>query len=367
MLKNPNFNALVLVPTDYLRKQWRKTIKNLSLEKNVSIESYDWAVTNYFECDLLICDEVHEIITKTRFGILFKNKYKLFLGLTATINRLDNNEDCLLKHFPICDTVSLKECIENKWVAEFKEYQVLLDVDLMEYNIINEQYNHHFSFFNYEWGYIQGLFTAKGFNYSYASQVARQFNSSSKEVILHGSNVMRLTRKRKEWCYNHPKKIELSKLIIQHRQDKKILTFSQSKKIASLIPYGKIVHSGINKKEIDKVVNEFNKMETGVLNSVQSMIRGCDIPNLSVGIVTSLNSSEIASQQLRGRAIRKEGDKKSEIFNLIIKGTIEQAWFSKGHKNSEYLTIDENQLKQILNNEEIEIRKRKEIDVEFIF
>lgn len=237
----------------------------------------------------------------------------------------------------------------------------------MEYNIINEQYNHHFSFFNFDWAYVQGLFNVKGFNYTYANQLARQFKCSPKEVILHGSNVMRLTRQRKEWCYNHPRKIELTKQIIENRQDKKILTFSQSVKIASNIPYGKIVHSKISKKKVDEIIDEFNDMEYGVLNSVQSMIRGCDIPNLSIGIVTSLNSSEIASQQLRGRSIRKEGDKKSEIFNLILKGTIEESWYSKSHKHSDYITIDENQLKQILNNEEIEIRRKKETNTDFMF
>lgn len=365
--KNPNFNTVVLVPTDYLRKQWKGLIKENSLEENVKVESYNWAINNYFSCDLLICDECHTLASESRINIIYKNSFNFFLGLTATINRIDEREQLLLKHFPICDCVNLDECKKNGWIAEFKEYKVLLDVDLMEYNIINEQYNNHFSFFNFDWNKVQYIFGKKGIDYSKAKKLSVVMNCSDKEVILHATNVMRLTRKRKDWCYNHPKKIDLSRKIVEYRSDKKILTFSQSIKIASMLPYGSVVHSKLKKKEINNIIDKFNQQDIGILHSVKSMSAGCDINGLSVGIITSLNSSQIDAKQILGRSIRKEGDKKSEIFNLIIKGTIEEAWFQKSHIGSDYITIYENQLEKILKNEEVEIRRRREVNLEYIF
>lgn len=365
--KNPNFNTVVLVPTDYLRRQWKDLIKSYNLEKNVKVESYNWAIKNYFACDLLVCDECHTLASESRIKIIYNNSYNFFLGLTATINRIDEREQLLLKHFPICDTVSLEDCKENGWVAEFKEYKVLIESDLMEYNIINEQYNHHFAFFNFDWNKVQYVFVKTGIDYGRVKSLARIMNCSDKEVILHATNVMRLTRQRKEWCYNHPKKIDIAKKIIEHRADKKILTFSQSIKIASMLPYGDVVHSKLKKKEVNTIVDKFNQQDIGILHSVKSMSAGCDIKNLSVGIITSLNSSQIDALQVIGRSIRKEGDKTSEIFNLILKDTIEEAWFQKSHKNSEYITIDENQLEKILNNEEIQIRRRREMNLDYIF
>lgn len=274
----------------------------------------------------------------------------------------------LLKHFPICDCVNLDECKKNGWIAEFKEYKVLLDVDLMEYNIINEQYNNHFSFFNFDWNKVQYIFGKKGIDYSKAKKLSVVMNCSDKEVILHATNVMRLTRKRKDWCYNHPKKIDLSRKIVEYRSDKKILTFSQSIKIASMLPYGSVVHSKLKKKEINNIIDKFNQQDIGILHSVKSMSAGCDNKGI---ICWYYNFFKLFSNRCKANiwkeVSRKEGDKKSEIFNLIIKGTIEEAWFQKSHIGSNYITIDENQLEKILKNEEVEIRRRREVNLEYIF
>nr|DAU59437.1 MAG TPA: Histone H3.2, Histone H4, Histone, Chromatin, Nucleosome, DNA, SNF2h [Crassvirales sp.] len=77
-----------------------------------------------------------------------------------------------------------------------------------------------------------------------------------------------------------------------------------------------------------------------------------DVKGLSVAINLGLDSSEIKAVQKLGRIIRFEEGKEAEMFNIVINNTAEVTWFKNSHKNSNYITIDEQNLKKILNNEE---------------
>ena len=55
-----------------------------------------------------------------------------------------------------------------------------------------------------------------------------------------------------------------------------------------------------------------------------------------------------------------EGDKTSEIFHLVLRGTIEETWFKNASKDAEIITIDEEQLTVVLNNGDIEEKEHKE-------
>lgn len=59
-----------------------------------------------------------------------------------------------------------------------------------------------------------------------------------------------------------------------------------------------------------------------------------------------------------GRAIRREGDKHSEIFNIVINDTQEVNWFENSHKNTPYITIDEFNLLKVLKGESFETYKK---------
>lgn len=69
------------------------------------------------------------------FSQIFERvNYNFILGLTGTLERLDGKETIIKQYCPVCDIVTMDEAIKNKWVAPVKEYAVLLDVDLTEYN-----------------------------------------------------------------------------------------------------------------------------------------------------------------------------------------------------------------------------------------
>jgi superfamily II DNA or RNA helicase len=269
--------------------------------------------------------------------------YKLILCLTGTLERLDGKEEIIKAFAPVVDTVTLKEC------------KVLLEVDLTEYNKLNSKFLNHFAFFNYDFGLAMSCLDRRT---GQASNYANLLKCEYKEVMLHASQFSKAMRDRKDFVWKHPKKVEIANLIIENRLDKKIITFSQTKETASAIKYGGVIHSGQTKKKREQIMEEFGKAKTGVLNSAKILERGADIPYLSTSVTVSFNSSKIAKTQKSGRVTRKENEKESELFTLILKGTIEEEWFKNSSRGSNIVTITEQELVDVLNG----IEKGKEIE-----
>ena len=92
--------------------------------------------------------EAHRVPADT-FAEVFKTiKYKFILGLTATFERLDGKHELLNKYCPVIDEISLAEAQFQGWISDYKEYQVILEVDDIEtYKEFNRQFQADFEFF----------------------------------------------------------------------------------------------------------------------------------------------------------------------------------------------------------------------------
>jgi len=232
--------------------------------------------------------------------------------------------------------------------------------------MINESYNHHFSSIGFNFHLVNKLLK-EGFRSEFARKMALEFGMTINDLFGHATNTMRLINQRKQWLYNHPIKVAICDEIIKARQDSKIITFSESQQIADSLPYGKTVHSGMPAKKQKEVIEEFTAMKTGVIHSVKSLISGADIIGLNVGISTSFNSSKINRIQSAGRIERVEGDKTSEFFNLVIRNTIEERWFSKCMTGIDYITINQEELSDVLAKKQIRFRKNKKSNFDYLF
>ena len=153
----PDAIIKIIVPTKVLKDQWNKVINKLNISGNIEILIINSAIKKKFKCNFLIIDEVHKVASEL-FSKLFLNcNPRLILGLTATYERLDQREKIILdKYCPVCDTITIKEATENGWLSSYKEYQVLIDVDLSEYDKANQEFLNHFAFFNYDFNLAMG-------------------------------------------------------------------------------------------------------------------------------------------------------------------------------------------------------------------
>ncbi len=121
--KKDSLTVTILVPTTILLKQWKKIINDYELNDTCEVRTFKSLSKKLVNSDLLIIDELHASLSKNGIDRIRDSRFPLFLGLTATINRIDENEKFILKHFPIFDTVTKEECIKNNWSVRELERQ----------------------------------------------------------------------------------------------------------------------------------------------------------------------------------------------------------------------------------------------------
>ena len=356
--KYPDLKSIVIVPTEILLNQWKDQLNKWKLS-NVDVIIINTAIKHTYTCDLLILDECHRYAADTFKRVFDVIHYSYVLGLTATLARTDGKEEYIKRFCPICDTVSVKECLANHWVSNYDEYLVLIDVDDIDtYKGYNKQFIKAFSYFDFDWNLVNKCSGPNG--YKMKNLLASQRASSSegrktvlKEITLNAAQVFRWLQKRKSFIYNHPKKIEIAKKIMDNYPNKKLITFSSNIKMARALEDGKYLYtSKITKKEGKILIENFNKQESGHLHTVKKADEGLSVDNIEIAIIVGLTSSSTQATQRLGRVIRYQPDKKALIFNLILNNTVEVEWFLRGHEKNDYITIKESELDNVLNEKE---------------
>lgn len=362
-VKNSGATAIVIVPTDNLKEQWTKLLIEWELIQHTAVYVVNTAIKRELDCDLLIVDEVHMMVADTFSAIFTKIKYKAILCLTGTIERLDGKQTLLEQFAPVCDQITLDDAIENGWVADYVQYRVMLDVDLTLYKEQHAKFLHYFSFFNFNFNDAMACATNIGARINYA----RTNNLEVKNVMLAGMGFIKSMKARKAFIYDHMKKIEVTNKIINARKNAKIITFTKSVAHAKEICCGEIYHGKVSKKKKEKMLQEFNDAQDGVLNSCQALNVGADVEGVNTIIILSGDSSSITKRQRLGRSIRKEGDKIAESWQLVIKGTVEEEWYRKSSANMKTITLNEEQLDEFLVTGQYKNKKHKETNFLFRF
>ena len=363
----PDLSVIVVVPTDVLRTQWLRQLDERGLGLNCKVSIINTASKQLDQCDLLILDEIHKFAAD-QFSHVFKTvKYKHILGLTATIERLDGKHELLKKYCPVVDTVTIEVAKANGWVSDFTEYQVIISAeDIDNYREYNKEFVQHFEFFNFDFNLAMSMIGQKGLTnrLRYRDELCPNGSKEDKskvlkEIMYHSMGFMHAMQNRKKFIHNHPQKIEVAREIIKHRADKKIITFSANTKMAEAIGVGYVYTGKEGKKKNRITIEEFEKLDKGVINSCKLAIEGFDCPGLSVGIVMGVDSSATKAIQSTGRVVRKEGSKYSEMFTLVMENTVEQEWFKKSHPKGDYVTIDVENLLLMLQGESWSPYKKK--------
>lgn len=297
LTKNINTKILVVVPTEHLKIQWLQALTKDGLYFDVKVEIINSAVKNNEKIDFIILDEVHRYAADL-FHEIFKSKNpSLVLGLSATFNRLDGKEVLLSKYCPVCDVISVTEATENNWLSQYKEYKVLLEVDdIHVYYGYNKEFNESFAFFDYDFNVAMKCVT----DIIYRRRYAKVMGIGAKELDGLTFSWLRSLKARKQFVMDHPKKIEVTKKILSSRPDSKAITFSATIKQAEKIGNGFVVHSGKTKKKNRLTIEEFSKLDKGVIHTAKSLDEGVDIKGLNLAIILCNTSSKTQKTQRVG-------------------------------------------------------------------
>ena len=360
LTKYPHFRVLIVVPTQNLQDQWQGYIDKEGWF-NCEIQVINTVIKHEWKCNILIIDEIHRT-GAAQFSQIFKCvEYKYILGLTATFERLDGKEIYIQKYCPVVDKITTEEALFNGWISKYKEYAVLIEVDDIDvYNEYNKEFYEHFEFFHHDFSLVMSCVGPNGLNGRLRLRdkmcpkgTKEEKSQVLKSIIIHATGFMRAMQARKKFINNHPKKIEIAQKIIEARNDKKIITFSNNVKMAESIGVGYVYTGKVSKKKGRATLEEFSEMPApAVINSCQKLNEGADLKGLSVAIHLGIDSSKTKAIQKRGRVIRMEKDKVAENFILVIRGTAEESWLKNAY-GTNITKLNEAELDQILAGEEI--------------
>lgn len=371
--KNPQSRITVVVPTDALKKQWEKKLYEIGIFFFYEVLVINSAIMrSRIDTDLLIVDEIHRMASPT-FQKLFEIcKPPMILGLTATFERLDGKETLIQKYCPVVDSVPNKDARTQGWVADYKEYKVILDVpDINVYKEYNKVFLQHFSYFNFDFNTAMNCVKSKLARDKYAKMMCNGnpalLKEASKECSAHAFQFMRMLQARKLFIQNHPKKLEIAKLILKHRPNAKAITFNANIEQCEKYGFGYIVHSGKTKKKNRLTLEEFNDLDSGVIHSSKMLNEGVDLKGVNLAIILYNTSSNTERIQRIGRAIRKEGSKVAEVFSIIINETVEMNWDKKSSKGLSSITINEDQLLDVLEHRDLDLQERETAQQQFLF
>lgn len=371
--KNPTKSVIIVVPSEPIQRQWNQELIDWNLFQQCSVKTMSDTSVNKYSCTLLVIDEIHKVGAPTLLNIFKNVQYTIILGLTATFERLDGKDEIISKKCPIVDTISVEEAIENKWLADYREYEVLIEPeDIDVYKEVNKEFYEHFSYFNYDFNLAMKCATDWRRRSELAKERCREdqsedFKTVNKQILVHAMGFSRTLQARKKYIYNHPKKIELTNLILENRQDKKCITFSATVAMAEKIKYGAVYSGKDSVKKGRMNLQEFVQQDGGVLNTVMKLNEGFNCPDISVSVILGFNSSSTTKKQRVGRVIRQKEDKVAEVFTLVLKGTVEEEWFRKSTSTGRYIPISEENLIDVLQGRPFSPKKKKQTKMMFRF
>lgn len=335
----PHGTALIIVPTQNLRKQWSDKCKSMGLD-NVTVQVINTAVKRNHECDLLVLDEVHNYTSQV-FGTIFERvSYKYILGLTATLDREDMRHYLIEEVAPVIDTVTLKEAVENGYVSKFLVLNLGLRMNEAEdaqYKEIVDAYYEHFALFNNRFNIAMGCLNSAVYRRTYTQSLR---GWTEEQVVGKARLWNRAMQARKALIYNSVTKRDAAKTLIE-MYDVPTITFSETVKFAQSLdkvtqPWSKSYHSKIAKGKRQQILDDFSdpKTDTHIIHTARALDEGFDVSGIELAIVCSGSSTPRQDLQRTGRAIRFEEGKLGVIINLYLKDTQDEKWLKKRQSKS---------------------------------
>lgn len=376
---------LVITPNRETTIQWEEEIaKEIPNDERIVIKSVDWILKNDYrdKVKLVIIDEIHKFINGKSFDILCGKyvKYNYILGLTATPPSKKEEYAKLKTYCPIIDTITLAEAKHKKWISNFIEYNLGLELpeqDRVQYDKFTVKIREILSMFNNNYDLIQacysGIYSRETGDFIHGEQVRhsiaekmgwnnnldlsidlnRKINEvwNPNSIYEKAKTFSILIQNRKDLLDKHENKIEAVKEVLT-KFDLKTICFSQSTDFADRLCYdlnaigiptvkyhsnikseGKVGEDGdfiryktgakigqiklFGKDTIKKDSIEAIKSGTArVISTGMALDEGFNVESIRLGITTSGSSNPIQYKQRSGRVMRIDSYAKED--NVLI-------------------------------------------------
>lgn len=397
--QNYDYMLVVVVPTDYLREKWRADLHrhNLVSWGNVRVDTVHNLIKENISTAMLILDELHMYVGEDaeQFPKVFqKVKTKAVYGLTATLGYDGIMRDLVDSFCPVIDVVNTQEALDNGWVSDHVIYNLGIEMpesDKREYSKLNKKFHKYFSTFGHDFDRARRCASDE----DYARRYAISKNYDTEYVQIRAWNFMRIMRKRKDFLYNAPVKLDVCEQIVSRFPDRKTITFSQSTDFAdqlasrlgdravayhsslstqirdendTVIAIAKKIKQGGSTRTVyvDEDGNQYswseikeaypdsdltrmgktrlrkealkkfgdNRYKVQVMCTAKALDVGLDIPDIDMGIVASGTSTTRQNIQRNGRVIRYVEGKQAIIIQLYILDSQDEKWLERRQEDN---------------------------------
>lgn len=340
IVKNPKI--LIITPTEIIRdsvfpNEFKKWKLNKLLNK-IEIQCIQTAYKRRDEhFDLVIADEYHGYLSE-QYSLFFSNKIDRILALSAKVPENNPTKFAIANSIaPICYKIDTDRAVELGLISPYIEYNVAVTLTPKEqeqYNTIQGNYDKYEELLG---GSLQAYANAQifirclGHNQALIDQL--EDINNAKGAIIAAKGYWKAMMERKKFLYEVPSKTEAVKTLIDKLELSSSVIFSQSVKTASTISDGRFdilpYHTKLSKScERDFNMKSFLDGRTRVkhLSTCKCTEEGMDLPKLPAIIIHSRNSSPKSHIQKRGRCLRFEEGRISEVWNLYIPHTQDWKW-----------------------------------------
>ncbi len=271
-----------------------------------------------FRYSFVIVDEVHHLPAE-KFKTIALGLYAPHrMGLSATVVREDGKHTEL---FPLMGGIvyhkTPQEMIEKGYLAPYSTFLVKVSLTPEEKK---------------EYEKFRSIYKALSMGLSFKEVLRRAQNGDprmGKALSIH-SSMQQVFQKAKA-------KEKAVKEIVEKELEKgsKILIFTQyvdqARKLGELLEAPVITGDTETRKRF-RILDEFRKAEKGVLILTTVGDEGLDIPDVNVGIIVAGTGSRRQFIQRLGRLLRPKPGKKARLYEIIVKGTAEEAQARKRKK-----------------------------------
>lgn len=126
---NKNDKVSIVVPSVAVKEEWIKELDNFTVEPDIFTATEAVNLKDY-KTGLLIIDELHKFTSTKRLELIKGNiiESKFRLGLTGTYP----NDDIIKEYYPVVDTITEEEALNNKWISNFREYNIPLELEMSD-------------------------------------------------------------------------------------------------------------------------------------------------------------------------------------------------------------------------------------------
>lgn len=275
---------------------------------------------------VIILDEIHNYGTKRLLEIL-QQDFKYMIGLSATVERMDNKHWDLLKLFDYnLFTYSPQQALQEGILNRFNFTNISVDLDeetFEKYTTLTQDLN---VIFQAGGGYIR---------------IMKSKNSGLKYKMLAKMN------ERKEIINNYPRKFDIIKILAEKHKEDKIIVFNEFNQQTNkcywyLLDVGVkacIVHSSIPMKVREQNMMDFKQDKYNIMLTSKVLDEGYNLPKIDTGIVMAGNSSARQTIQRLGRVLRRK-NKPSNLYQIYCKETVEENYAMERSKLFKELCSD---------------------------